>query len=766
MSSKVQALFQQGLEFHQKGQLIQAEQCYKQALDSQSDHFDSLHYSGVIAAQTGRMQLAVDLINRALTVNPNDAAACNNCGLAQAALGLFTAAIESYNKAILLKPDYVEALNNRGIALASLGKFEAAVESYNQAIVLKPDYVDAYFNRGIVLMDLKSPDAAIDSYDHAIRLRPNFAKAYYNRGIVQADTLKFAAAIASYDQAIALMPNHADAYCNRGIALVALHRYQAAVNSYDQAILRQPNHVKAHYNRGLALVELQKYDAAITCFEQAIAVKPDYAEAFYSRGALLAKLGKWLAAIESYERALAIKPDYKFLLGILLHSRMKICDWENFDASVSSLVEKIEHNEMVSECFAVLALVDSPHIQQRAAEIYVQSMASFGAPPEKTSIFRENQKIRIGYFSSDFYNHATAYLMVDFFEMHDRSRFELIAFSFGPPKDDDMRRRISTAFDQFFDIGSESDIEIAKLSRNLGVDIAVDLKGYTTDSRTGIFAHRCAPVQVSYLGYPATMGAPFIDYLIADKVVIPEIHRKFYTEHIAYLPYSYYPNAASRKVSDKLISRLDCGLPEVGFVFCCFNNSYKITPDSFDIWMRILNQVDNSVLWLLEDNAMVSENLRKEAQKRNIDSARLIFAPRAPIDEHLARHVLADLFLDGLPYNAHTTANDALWMGLPLITLIGNAFASRVAASQLNAIGLSELIASSADSFESLAVELATNSGKLAEIKSRLVTNKTSQPLFDTPMFTRHMEAAYIAMHERHQSGLEWDDIFIDDVLN
>jgi predicted O-linked N-acetylglucosamine transferase (SPINDLY family) len=369
------------------------------------------------------------------------------------------------------------------------------------------------------------------------------------------------------------------------------------------------------------------------------------------------------------------------------------------------------------------------------------------------------KKIRIGYFSADFHNHATAYLMAELFERHDKGKFELIAFSFGPQTNDVMQLRVSQAFDQFIDVASMSNLEVAQFSRELEIDIAIDLKGLTQDSRLGIFSFKAAPIQVSYLGYPGTLGVDYIDYLIADKTLIPKTSIHHFSEKIVYLPNSYQVNDRHRLIASTHFTKQELGLPKDAFIFCCFNNNYKITPDVFDSWVRILKAVDSSVLWLLQDNSTASMNLQKEAANRGLDPTRLVFAERMALPEHLARHKAADLFLDTLPYNAHTTASDALWAGLPVLTCIGESFASRVAASLLNAIGLPELITETRVDYEALAIELATNPSKLKEIKEKLAQNRLTTPLFDTVLFTKHIEAAYTLMYERYQADLTPESI-------
>jgi predicted O-linked N-acetylglucosamine transferase (SPINDLY family) len=433
----------------------------------------------------------------------------------------------------------------------------------------------------------------------------------------------------------------------------------------------------------------------------------------------------------------------------------------DYHENKKKLLSKIVRNEKAIPPFAALAIFDLPHIHKLAADVWIKSKLpslDINYYPKYT----RHKKIILGYYSADFHNHATSILMAEFFELHDRDKFEIIAFSFGPDKQDDMRQRVARAFDHFIDVRIKSDKDIAFLSRDMRIDIAIDLKGFTLGSRPNIFAYRCAPVQVNYLGYPGTMSSDYIDYLIADKTLIPVESQKHYSEKIIYLPNTYQVNDSKRKISDKLFTRKDFGLPESGFVFCCFNNSYKITPQVFGSWMRILNAVHGSVLWLLEVDSKFVQNLQKEADSRGVNANRLIFAKRMPLPEHLARHKLADLFLDTLPYNAHTTASDALWAGLPILTQIGESFAGRVAASLLAAIELPELITSTQKEYESKAIDLATNSEKMEKLKTKLFEKKSITPLFDTQLFTDHIQKGYQLIYERCQADLPFDHIYVD----
>ena len=781
---------------HQQGQLAQAEVIYRQILTIEPRSADALHLLGVIAHQTGNNKVAVDLIDRAIEANPNEAAFYSNRGLALQELKQFETAVASYDRAISLKPDfaeaysnrgnalqelkqvdaalasydmaislkpdYAEAYSNRGNALKELKKFETALASYDMAISLKPDFAETYSNRGVALKELKQFDAAIANYDKAIALKPNYAEAYSNRGVALKELKQFDAAIACYDKAIALKPNYAEAYSNRGAALQELKQFETAIANYDKAIALKPNYADAYSNRGTAFQELKQLYAAIASYDKALSLKPDFAEAYFNRGNVLRGLKEFYAAIASYDKAFSLKPDHDYLLGMRQHARMFISDWQDFESSVLKLNLKIQGNVKATSCLTALALLMSLPEHRKAAEIW--STDRYPCNPSLGSIPKRSKqaKIKIGYYSADFHNHATAYLIAQLFELHDKDKFEIIAFSFGPDEKDGMRNRIAQALDRFIDVTTLSDKAIAQLSREIGIDIAVDLKGLTQDCRLGIFSFKAALIQVSYLGYPGTLGTEYMDYLIADRVLIPPESQQYYSEKIVYLPGSYQVNDRKRVISQTKFNRQEMGLPEEGFVFCCFNNNYKITPPVFDVWVRILNAVEKSVLWLFEDNSTAATNLRKEAQRRGLDPARLVFAKRMDLPEHLARHSLADLFLDTLPYNAHTTASDALWAGLPVLTRMGESFASRVAGSLLHAIGLPELVTESEEDYEALAVELGTNPVKLKAIKAKLEKNRLTTPLFDTPLFAKHIEAAYTKMYERYQADLPPDHIYVE----
>ncbi len=533
----------------------------------------------------------------------------------------------------------------------------------------------------------------------------------------------------------------------------ALHKAQdfaGAVAAFDSAIALDGTHAPAYVGRGAALLELKRFEAAATSFQFALMLAPDVAGTHFLMGEALRAMGQSEPARDCYQRVLALDPAFPQARGLLLFLDMQLCDWRRVGAAAADLVgAAVVRGENATPPFPMLALVDSPSLHRAVTERFAAAVYPASDAASVFPLRARRTRIRIGYYSGDYEQHAVMQLIAGVFEAHDRSRFDLTAFSFGRDVNDGMRARVAASFDRFIDARDLSDAKVALMSRELGIDIAIDLSGYTRDRRTGVFAHRAAPVQAGYLGYPGTMGAAYFDYIIADATLIPDEARARYTEKVVRLPHSYQCNDRKRAASGRVYTRQELGLPEKAFVFCCFNNSYKISPAVFDGWARILARAPDAVLWLMEDNPAATANLRAAAAERGLDPRRLVFAARVPPGDHLARHAHADLFLDTFPYTAHTTASDALWMGVPVITRPGKSFASRVGASLLKAIDLTELIAPTAAEYEDMAVAFATGQRDLAAVKRKLATNRLSTPLFDTQTITRHIEAAFQAMYDR-----------------
>jgi predicted O-linked N-acetylglucosamine transferase (SPINDLY family) len=604
-------------------------------------------------------------------------------------------------------------------------------------------------------------DKAIEIYRLLDKRYPKTPHVLNMLGTAEAERGNFLESIEILGELLKINPDIPVVLNNRGIALHKLKRFEEALQSFDHALQLKPDLAEVHYNRGKALLDIKRLDEAVLSFDRAIQLQPDYPGAHNNRGVALLGLKRFDEAVLSFDRAIQLQPDNDFWSGNRFNTKLSCCDWENFDKHKNEISNGIINNKKMTSPFVTLFLTDSLDIQKQSARIWVKNTCISTNATINPAKYPLHDRIRIGYFSADFYDHATLHLMAEMLEKHDRSRYELYGFSFGPESNDPWRQRAQKCFDRFFDVRLKSDQDVAMSARELQIDIAVDLKGFTEDSRPNIFALRAAPVQVNYLGFPGTMGAEFMDYIVADKITIPESDRRHYTEKVVYLPGCYQVNCRNRDVSSKILTRGELHLPQDGFVFCCFNNNHKIAPEMFDSWMRILQQVDESVLWLFKGNGWAVDNLRMEAEKRGVTAQRLVFAESLPVGEHLNRMRHADLFLDTLPYNAHTTASDALRMGVPLVTLAGNAFAGRVAASLLNTLDLGELIAHSAEEYEKISVDLAMNRDRLQGIKEKLNANVQTSSLYDSERFTRHIEKAYDLMYERYRNDLVPDHIVV-----
>ena len=733
---------------------------YKQVLKIKPDNAGAYYNTGVMQHENGEIDAAIESYQRATKIKHDYAAAYLNMGDALHEKQDLDAAICSYKQVIKIKPDDADAYYNIGTALKDKGELDIAIDSYKQAIKIKPDFAKAYYNMGIALKDKGELDAAIDSHKQAIKIKPDHAGAYYNMGNVLNEKGELDAAIDSHKQAIRIKPDHAEAYNNMGIALKDKGELDAAIYSYRQAIKIKPDYADAYNNMGNALNDKAESDAAIDSYKQALKIKPDYAEAYYNMGISLINKGEMDAAVDSYEKAIKIKPDYELAHSGKLYRQAHVCDWSGIERG-REVIPKLGISAQYINPFEILPLEDAPERHRLRSEVFAKNEFKQKPLPLASRSTQKPKRLRIGYFSSDFKEHPVAYLMAKVIETHDRNFFEVYGYSIGPAKDDKMRHRLIKGFDVFDDVQDMSDQDVALLARQDQIDIAIDLTGYTQNSRSGIFAYRAAPMQINYLGYPGTMGANFIDYIIADPILIPSDSQKHYNEKIIQLPNSYMPTDNTRIFSERELTRLEMGLPEQGFVFCCFNNNYKISPTEFDVWMRLLLKVEGSVLWLRKSNKWSEGNFCKEAKSRGIDPSRLIFADRVPMDEHLARHRLADLFLDTFAFNAHTTATEALWAGLPVVTKLGQGFAARVAGSLLSAIDLPELITETEIEYEALILDLATNPQRLAAIKQKLAANRLSKPLFNTELFTKHLEDGYQRAYGQYFDGKEPEAIYV-----
>ncbi|MBI1201655.1 MAG: tetratricopeptide repeat protein [Rhodopseudomonas sp.] len=650
-----------------------------------------------------------------------------------------------------LMSDAIAALNGR--------QFDKAEKLFRRVLDKQPGHIAALNLLTVVLMSQQRFAEAERFVAKAVMLHQSSDVSFYNYGLISKHLNKPQQALVQFGKALELNPNVSESWNNRGTVLSTLQRHDEAIADFSRAIALNPEIAGPLVNRGKSLSKLKRYEEALADFDKAIAVDPNSAEAWLGRGNIFNEQRRHDEAFDAYARALALNPTLAGVEGARLFSKMNLCDWRDYDADCAHLLASIA-DRLAADPFTLLSLPCSPEEQLRYARAFNKENY---APPESavwTGQRHDRPRIRVAYLSGDLRDHPVAYLLAGVFERHDRARFETVAVSFGPRDTGAMRVRLEKAFDRFVDVGTRGDGEVVRMLRDLDVDIAVDLMGYTAGASPGILAHRPAPIQVNYLGYAGTLGADYIDYLIGDPVLIPPERHRHYAEKIVTLPNSYMPNDSRRAIADKPIDRAAFGLPADSFVFCCFNNNYKINPASFDRWMDILKQCDGSVLWLSEGNATATANLRRQAEAKGVDPSRLIFAKRVPDNaDHLARLALADLFLDTLPYNAHATANDALWAGLPVLTLIGETFAGRVAASLLSAAGLSELIVTTPQAYIERAVGLYNDRTALMALRQRLASDRPAKPLFDTARYTHDLEFAFEAMMSRHRDGLPPDHI-------
>ena len=751
--SLAESRIKDAIAFHRQGRFDDAARLYEAALALEPTHFDALHLLGAARIQQGRFDEAIDLIGSALKLRSDSPDALCDIAFASRSVGRFDESIGYYDRALAARPGDMDLLFEKAKALAEAGRHAESIIALNGVIASNPQFVGALLARGNAALALNRGAEAAEDFGKALIVDPRSHQAIFGlaRALIQQQRPE--EALACFDGLLAASPDHAPAWNDRGLVLWSMNRHDDAILSYARAIVLSANFPQPFYNRGNAWLALNQNQRAIDDFDRALAIAPSFAEAHRSRGHALTNLNRLDEANAAYSRAVALNPTLPYALGYAVQIRAQLCDWSDYDANIANLTEETRKGAHACVPFTLLCFDDDPEDHLICAKTFVESSLRVKETRGAKVNPRHHERIRVAYFSADFHDHATAYLIAELFELHDRERFEILAVSFGPDCSSPIRERLRAGTDQFLDAGRRSDVEVAELMRDMKVGIAVDLKGHTQDARPGIFARRAAPIQVNYLGYPGTTGADFIDYIIADPIVIPKGDENYYTESVVRLPYSYQVNDSKRRIADRTPTRAELGLPEEGFVFCAFNGTFKITPSMFDIWMRILKRIDGSVLWLLRATASAENNLRREATNRGVDPKRLVFAPRIPLSEHLARHGVADLFLDTVPYNAHTTASDALWAGLPVLTCEGRSFASRVASSLLHAVRLPELVTRSLDEYELHALRLARDPMALTTLRERLAKDRLRTPLFESRQFRRNLETAYATMWRTHCAG-------------
>lgn len=702
--------------------------------------------------ENDNLEEAISQCDLILEESPEKAQIHNLKGMALRKKGELAAAKDCFETSLQIAPSDVDARFGLANILRTSGAMSEAEDAYKKVVELDPKHHKAYFNLGLIYQMSGQLKKALAFYEHALNINPSYSEALNNKGNVLKTLGDVEGAYVCYSKAVTIKP-FAPTYYNIGLALQLLNKHDEAIEAYYCAVRNNPNYADAWSNLGLALHKVGRYYNAIDAYKNALGLKPENASIWNSLGNSYKKLNKLENAIECFRRVVTIKPDYSEAWGMLVQNKMHACDWDKLDEIFLEVEQAITRGGALVP-FNILATPLPPLIQRRCAEQYTATYFPQVSPLTGPDTRYKHHKIRIGYFSADLHNHATAFLMADLFEHHDRKAFEIIAFSFGSEQHDEMATRVRKAFDEFYDVGRMTDAEIARLAVEKEIDIAVDLKGYTRGARPAIFTYMPAPIQVSYLGYPGTMGAPYIQYLIADNILIPDKERTNFTEKIAYMPDTYQVNARRKVLAQDAMARSDHGLPEDAFVFCCFNNNYKITPDVFDIWMKLLHELEHAVLWLFEANPSATINLRRNAAMLGISPDRLIFAKKVSQEKHLSRYYYADLVLDTFHYNAHTTTSDALWVGCPVITCLGKTFPGRVAGSILQAFGMPELITTSPDAYLNLAKELALDANRLKAIRQKVIAQKHTQPLFDIEQYTNNIERLYQQMYQRHQDSL------------
>jgi protein O-GlcNAc transferase len=791
-------LADKGKVLTETGQHTDALDCYQKAIAIDPSNWMALHNQGCTLLALKRPAEALAIFDQLIEIMPTFSPAFNNRGVALKELNRHTEAVANYQKAISFNPQDMEGWCNLGDGLFALKRYNEASAAYDKALTLNPDLAEAQVGHGNILAALDRHDDAFAAYDRALALSPRFAEAWLGRGNVLIALKRFEEALATldkalnlksdlanawlcrgnvcfelkrneessvaYDRALALKPDAADAWLGRGNIFYAFKRDDDASIAYAKALKLNPDLAEAWLGRGNVFLNQRRYDDSIEAYAKALALKPELTNAWIGRANAFRKLNRFVDAANSYKQLLEVAPDYKFAKGHLLHLEMLVCDWEQFDAHVASITKDIHSGVKSADPFGYQAVANSARDLQRCAEIYAADRYPFTRSPLWCGEQYNNTRIRIGYLSGEFRNHVVAFLTAGLFELHDKKRFEIFAFDNGIDDGSDLRRRIHEAFDTVVDIRRLDDLHAAEIIKKNEIDILINLNGYFGDERTGVFSHRPAPIQVNYLGFTATMGADYMDYILADSYVIPPECRVLYTESVVYLPDTYQINDAKRPTAEPTPTRAELGLPETGFIYCCFNNSFKITPEIYSLWMRLLTDVESSVLWLTANNSTVSANLREESKRLGVKPERIIFAPTLKYSEYLANYRVADLFLDTFPFNAGATASDALWSGLPVLTCSGEPFTARMAGSLLNAVGLNELITHSLEAYEALALKLARNPALLTSIRAKLARNRVTYPLFNTARSTRNIEAAYVSMWERYRRGALPEHFSIDSV--
>jgi len=624
---------------------------------------------------------------------------------------------------------------------------------------VNPNY-DLHNIYAVILFQLKRYDDAISQWQKAIKLKPDYHFGYNNLGNAFLLKNDLNQALLNYEEAIKINPNYFEAIYNKANIFLKLKDFSNALKYYDKVLSLKNDYFSAHQGKAIVYKKIEKFDEAINQWEKVISLTPDNENAYVQKGDILFDKNMLKDALNDYEKAYSINPNKPFLLGSIIYTKTRMCEWEGLDKIITEFKSKIEKNTKVSPPYTALTIFDDPSIHLKVSKIWSNEHKKIDANKIE-KIEKKSKKIKVGYFSADFRTHAMGHLMVKMLELHNREDFEIYGFYFGPKikESDFLAKRIKNSFDKFFDITLKNDLEVANLSKELGLDIAIDFMCFTgNQNRFGIFTQRCAPIQINFLGYPGTSGSKFLDYIILDDKLICEDNKKFFSESLIVLPDTYQPNEDKKEIDNKVLTKDELGLPKSNFVFSCFNSHQKIMPNIFEVWMNILKKKNDSVLWLLKDNDISEKNLKMQAENNNVNPERLIFADHLPLDQHLSRLRLADLVLDTFPYNAHTTCSDSLRMGVPVLTLKGKSFASRVATSLLTSMSLSELVTEKLNDYEEMALKISNNPEMLDQLKDKILRNRENSNVFKPQIFTNNIEKSYKKVYQNFIDGFSPQD--------
>lgn len=672
----------------------------------------------------------------------------------------YDACVKYFERATRLRPSDVENWYYKGMAHQKMYCHREAISAFTRALKLHPDFFEALHDRANSFREIRFFEEAIADFHRAITLNASRFEVYYNRGITYGLMKRYDDEVSDYHLALALNPHSTESLINLSLAYSLQGNSDKSFEYITKAIEKDNRNPTALAIRAGVFFDRKMFDKAADDCRLALSINPEHPEALSNMAALFEQIRKIEDAVSLLTRLLKHDPNYPFALGRLAHLEAMSNNWKEVERHLPVIRHQLLSKEKVISPFFLLGMCDQPELHLLAAQILLaESFPPHNFPVTKS--LHGHHLHRIAYVSNDFHAHATSMLLVGLLEEHDRSRFEIFAISYGPDDDSEMRKRVQASVDKFIDVSGKSDKEIAGIIKNLEIDVAIDLKGFTTGSKLGIFSYRPAPIQVSYLGYPGTTAASYIDFIIADSKVVTEKNRQYFSEKIAYLPHSYQPNDRKRQIPELSLTKAHYGLPNDSIVFASFNNSYKISRSAFSMWLEILRNVPSSVLWLLKTSDIQQKNIIAAASAEGFDCSRIIFAERVAPDENLSRLRLADIYLDNLPYNAHTTASDALWAGVPIFTTAGVSFAGRVAMSLLHAIGMPELVFDNAEEMQSALIEYATSPQKLKILKQKLADNRESSPLFNTALSARHLEMAFDEMLRQEKSEIEFTDFAV-----